>query len=193
MNWPRSHAAYFQVWSFARIILLAGLIEVLYNVGTTVPSGQDVTTLFSWNILCNNLGPSPTLLVRCQVKNYLNWFPNSAIFVLLCLLYSYGQRKLRLISGSRLNRQRKWKRKKANPNWSKMLPLTMSVVFTKQEGILNRQNILQSLSSSDMLTSTKTCGTHICYFLRLAHFEAWEFGTQRCINLRRKIPRDKIA
>ena len=136
MNWTRSHAAYFQVWSFARIILLAGLIEVLYNVGTTVLSGQELPTLFSWNILCNSLAPTPALLVRCQVKNYLNWFPT--LQCLCSCVYStlMGKENCDSLVALVIGKENRCA-KKANSNRSKMLPFTMSLVFTKQEGISN--------------------------------------------------------
>ena len=160
MNWTRSHVAYFQVWSFARIILLAGLIEVLYNVGTTVLSGQELPTLFSWNILCNSLAPTPALLVRCQVKNYLNWFPT--LQCLCSCVYStlVGKENcdslVALVIGKE-NRCAK-KRTQIDPKcfhspWVWYLP-------NKKESRIQRQ----SLSSRDMLTWTKTCGTHISYF-----------------------------
>ena len=33
----------------------------------------------------------------------------------------------------------------------------------------------------------------ICHFFTLTYFEAWKFYTQKCVNLRQKLPRDKIA
>ena len=30
-------------------------------------------------------------------------------------------------------------------------------------------------------------------FFTLTYFEAWKFYTQKCVNLRQKLPRDKIA
>ena len=33
----------------------------------------------------------------------------------------------------------------------------------------------------------------ICHFFTLAYFEAWKFYTQKCVNLRQKLPRDKTA
>ena len=190
MNWTRSHAAYFQVWSFARIILLAGLIEVLYNVGTTVLSGQELPTLFSWNILCNSLAPTPALLVRFQVKNYLNWFPNSAMFKLLCLLYSYGQRKLRLISGSR-NWQKKIdaqkRRTQIDPKcfhspWVWYLP-------NKKESQIQRQ----SLFSRDMLTWTKNMWYSYFLFLNTGTFWGLRISHSKMHKFATKITHDKIA
>ena len=34
---------------------------------------------------------------------------------------------------------------------------------------------------------------HICHFFTLTHFQAWKFFTQKRINLRQKLPRDKTA
>ena len=34
---------------------------------------------------------------------------------------------------------------------------------------------------------------HICHFFTLPHFEAWKFYTQKCVNSRQKLPRDKTA
>ena len=33
----------------------------------------------------------------------------------------------------------------------------------------------------------------ICHFFPLTYFEAWKFYTQKCVNLRQKLPRDKTA
>ena len=33
----------------------------------------------------------------------------------------------------------------------------------------------------------------ICHFFTLANFEAWKFYTQKCVNSRQKLPRDKTA
>ena len=37
------------------------------------------------------------------------------------------------------------------------------------------------------------CIPDICHFFTLTYFEAWKFYTQKCVNLRQKLPRDKIA
>ena len=34
---------------------------------------------------------------------------------------------------------------------------------------------------------------HICHFFTLTHFQAWKFFTQKRVNLRQKLPRDKTA
>ena len=37
------------------------------------------------------------------------------------------------------------------------------------------------------------CIPHICHFFTLTHFQAWKFYTQKRVNLRQKLPRDKTA
>ena len=59
-----------------------------------------------------------------------------------------------------------------------------SIVLTK---------VMYRLGTQQTQMVKKATISHICHIFYTSTFEAWKFYTQKCVNLRQKMPRDKTA